>query len=270
MPELPEVETVKNTLCNLVVGKTIVDVNFSYSRLVRDISVDEFVEKIIGQKICFMNRVGKYLIFELNDFALIVHLRMEGKFFYRKEGLLSKHDHVAFTLDDGSYLVYNDTRKFGTFNLESLNGYKKVSYLRKLGIEANSEDLSGQYLYDKLHTRNTAIKTALLNQEILSGLGNIYVDETLFLSGILPTKKCSSLGLSDYCLIANSAKSVINKAIKEGGTTIKSFSVSEGVHGRFQNHLNVHTKKKCGVCNCEVTKIKVNGRGTYYCKVCQK
>lgn len=270
MPELPEVETVKNTLKGLVVGKTIESVEIRYNTIIKGISESDFCETVVGQKINRMNRVGKYLIFELDTNALVVHLRMEGKFFYRDEDFTSKHDHIAFKLSDGNYLVYNDTRKFGTFNIEDINDYSTAYYLSKLGLEANSDELSGEYLYNKLKGRKIAIKTALLNQEVLSGLGNIYVDETLFLSKILPTTPCDELSLEVYESLAKSAKSVINKAISEGGTTIKSFSASEGVHGRFQNHLNVHTKKQCGICGNDVTKIKVNGRGTYYCKKCQK
>ncbi len=270
MPELPEVETVKNTLSNLILNKSIVGVSIKYSKIIRDISVDEFVSTINNQSINRLNRIGKYLIFELDTHALVVHLRMEGKFFYRDCDFVTSHDHIAFKLDDGHYLVYNDTRKFGTFNLEPLESYANAHYISKLGLEANCDLLDGKYLYDKLKNKNIAIKTALLNQEVLSGLGNIYVDETLFLSGIIPTTKCNTLDLNTYSLIASSSKKVIDKAISEGGTTIKSFSASEGVHGRFQNHLNVHTKKTCGVCGTVVTKIKVNGRGTYFCEVCQK
>ncbi len=270
MPELPEVETVKNTLSNLILNKRIIDIDIRYSNIIRDVSSSEFTNILKGQCINKLNRIGKYLIFELDTHALVVHLRMEGKFFYRDKDFVTKHDHIAIKLDDDLFLVYNDTRKFGTFNVEKLHSYKSVGYLNKLGVEANSDLLVGNYLFNKLRNKSIAIKTALLNQEVISGLGNIYVDETLFLSGILPTTKCNTLSLEQYSLIANSSKKVIDKAISEGGTTIKSFTVSEGVHGRFQNHLNVHTKKVCGVCGSKVIKIKVNGRGTYYCEVCQK
>lgn len=269
MPELPEVETVRNTLKNLVVGRKICDIEIKYTGIIRDVSVLEFKNKLINQKINDIERIGKYLIFILDDYALISHLRMEGKYFYRKDGVTSKHDHVIFSLDDDHYLVYNDTRKFGTMNIELLNNYKNAPYILKLGYEPGDEKLSAQYLYDKLHKKNSAIKTALLDQTVISGLGNIYVDEVIFLSKLMPTDKCSSLSLSDFENIVISSKIVIDKAISEGGTTIKSFSYEEGVHGRFQNSLNVHTKKECGVCNSKIVKIKVNGRGTYYCPKCQ-
>ncbi len=270
MPELPEVETVKNTLKELVTGHKIIDVEIGYSKIVRGISVDDFKTKLIGQTINKLNRIGKYLIFELDDYALISHLRMEGKFFYRSTSFESKHDHICFKLSNNHYLIYNDTRKFGTMNVESLESYKSAHYLTKLGLEPLDSNLTGDYLYEKLRNKNVAVKTALLDQGIISGLGNIYVDETLHLSKIMPTKKCNTLTKAQCKAIVEAAFAVIKKAISEGGTTVKSFSASEGVHGRFQNHLNVHTKKICGTCGEEVTKIKVNGRGTYYCSRCQK
>ncbi len=270
MPELPEVETVKNTLSSLIVGKEIVDIDIFYDKIIRGINVNEFKEKLITQKITNLNRIGKYLIIELNDYALIIHLRMEGKFFYKESLDLTKHDHIVFKFSDNTFLIYNDTRKFGTMNLEKINDYNAASYLKKLGYEPGDKNLDKKYLIDKLSKKNIAIKTALLDQTIISGLGNIYVDEVLALSKILPTKKCCELKGVDFENIAVNSKVVIDKAISLGGTTIKSFTASEGVHGRFQNHLNVHTSKNCGFCNHKITKIKVNGRGTYYCEKCQK
>lgn len=269
MPELPEVETVKRTLSEFLIGKTINSVEIKYSKIIRGIEISDFSNKIKNQTFNDIKRMGKYLIFILDDYALISHLRMEGKYFYRDNCFETSHDHICFKLDNGMCLVYNDTRKFGTMNLEKLESYQDAPYLKKLGLEPHDSNLNGKYLQDLLRKKSTAIKTALLDQTIISGLGNIYVDEVLFLSKLLPTQKCNTLTIKDFDTIAASSKVVIDKAISEGGTTIKSFSSSEGVHGRFQNHLNVHTKKYCGVCGEEVTKIKVNGRGTYYCKKCQ-
>ncbi|MFV0424912.1 MAG: DNA-formamidopyrimidine glycosylase [Bacilli bacterium] len=270
MPELPEVETVKNTLLKFLVGKSITDVEIKYGKIIRDIDLDVFKKKVTNQKINDIKRIGKYLIFILDDYVLISHLRMEGKYFYRRECFIDKHDHICFKLDNNMCLIYNDTRKFGTMNLEAISNYNEVDYLKKLGYEPFDEKLNAEYLFDKLHKKSIAIKTALLDQTVISGLGNIYVDEVLFLSKILPTRKCCELVMDDFDKIANASKIVIKKAIEEGGTTIKTFSASEGVHGKFQNSLNVHTKKKCGFCSNEVIKVKINGRGTYYCKNCQE
>ncbi len=269
MPELPEVETVKRTLEEFLIGKTIIDVDVKYSKIIRDISIDNFKSSLAMQKITDIQRIGKYLIFVLEDYVLISHLRMEGKYFYREECFLTNHDHICFSLDNGYKLVYNDTRKFGTMNIEGIDNYASAAYLEKLGPEPLTKKLTANYLQEKISRKNIAVKTALLDQSVISGLGNIYVDEVLFLSKLLPTTKCCELKESDYENIVSSADIVIEKAINEGGTTIKSFSSSQGVHGRFQNSLNVHTKKECAVCTTPVTKIKVNGRGTYYCEKCQ-
>ncbi len=269
MPELPEVETVRRTLREFLIGRTITDVKIKYSKIIRDISIDDFKSKISNQKITDIKRIGKYLVFELEDYALISHLRMEGKYFYKDECFNSSHDHICFHLDNSKKLVYNDTRKFGTMNLETIEEYNSAPYLTKLGPEPFASKLTSDYLYNKIHKKNIAVKTALLDQTVISGLGNIYVDEVIFLSKILPTTKCCDLKKSDYNNLVESSFVVIEKAINEGGTTIKSFSSSEGVHGRFQNSLNVHTKTKCAVCSTPITKIKVNGRGTYYCEKCQ-
>lgn len=270
MPELPEVETVRRTLQEFLIGKKIENVEIKYDKIIKNIDTDQFISSLRMQTINDISRIGKYLIFILDDYALISHLRMEGKYFYREECFLTKHDHICFKLDDGKCLVYNDTRKFGTMNIENVNDYKNAFYLKKLGPEPCSNELTKEYLYDKIHNKNIAIKTALLDQTVISGLGNIYVDEVLFLSKLEPTIKCNMLTMQDFDNIVNSSSIVIQKAIKEGGTTIKSFSSSQGVHGRFQNSLNVHTQKYCSVCHTEVTKIKVGGRGTYYCKNCQR
>ncbi len=270
MPELPEVETVKNTLSNLIIGKKIIDIDVKYDKIVREMSVSDFKDNRGEQTVTNINRIGKYLIIELNANALIIHLRMEGKFFYKENLELTKHDHIILYFDDDTYLIYNDTRKFGTMNIENINSYKTAPYIKKLGYEPGEENLNMSYLKRKIGNKNIAIKTALLDQSVISGLGNIYVDEVLALTKIIPTKKCSELSDKEFNDICINSKIVIDKAIKLGGTTIKSFSASEGVHGRFQNHLNVHTAKNCGFCNNEITKIKVNGRGTYYCEKCQK
>ncbi len=269
MPELPEVETVKRTLQEFLIGKQILDIEIKYDKIIRDISISDFKNIVTSQTITDIRRKGKYLIFVLNEHVLISHLRMEGKFFYRDNCFETKHDHICFKLSNGMNLVYNDTRKFGTMNVEKIEDYENAPYLTKLGPEPLESGLNADYLFDKIGKKSTAIKTALLDQTVISGLGNIYVDEVLFLSKLMPTLKCSELTMDDYQNIVDSSRIVIEKAIKEGGTTIKSFSSSEGVHGRFQNSLNVHTKKECGVCSSDVVKIKVNGRGTYYCEKCQ-
>ena len=217
-----------------------------------------------------MKRRGKYLICVLNDYYLIVHLRMEGKFFYMKDSNYSVHDHIIFKFDD-SELRYNDTRKFGTMHLldKNLDIYN-IYPLNKLGKEPYDEGFDYLYLKPLFNKSNKPIKTTLLDQSIIAGLGNIYVDEVLFMSNIHPLEKTKNLNDENIKSIVSNSIIVLNKAINLGGTTIKSFQSSHDITGRFQNELLVHTKYKCPTCNTKILKIKVGGRGTYYCENCQK
>ena len=272
MPELPEVETVRRSLIDLVLGRTIKSVEVIYPKIIKNISTDDFINNLRNQKINDIARVGKYLLFILDDYILLSHLRMEGKYFY-KNTELTKHDHIVFNLDDGYKLVYNDTRKFGImmlFNTTSVNEVKKQEPLVRLGEEPLTEGLSKEYLYSKLKNKKEPIKSALLDQSIISGLGNIYADEVCFLSRLNPKTIASTLTLDDCAHIVTSSNQVITKAISLGGTTIKSFMSSHEISGLFQNELNVHTKETCKECGEKIIKIRVGGRGTYYCPNCQK
>lgn len=273
MPELPEVETVKRTLNNLILNKTIRDIDIFYNKIIRNKTDQEFKELLIGRSIDDIDRYGKYLIFNLGDISLISHLRMEGKYFIRNaDEPKEKHEHIIIYFTDGSTLRYHDTRKFGTMDIVNKDMVFKKSPVTKLGPEPFSKDMTFKYLKEKLSKKSIAIKSALLDQTIMTGLGNIYVDEVLFLTRLHPTTPSNKVSNNDIKnLITNSIK-VLSKAINLGGTTIRSYTSSLGVTGRFQNELNVHTKEgeHCSVCNTIIQKTKVNGRGTYYCENCQK
>lgn len=270
MPELPEVETVKNSLKKLVLNKKITSVNVMYDNIIEYPSVNEFKEKLINQTIDDIKRKGKWLIFELDDYVLLSHLRMEGKYIIRnKEDIFEKHEHVEFIFSDNKSLRYKDTRKFGRMYLYDKKSAFNKKPLIDLGLEPWDKELNVNYLKEKLKTKSLPIKTILLDQSIITGLGNIYVDEVLFLSNINPLTKPSELKDSDLEKIIKYTKEVLESAIKLGGTTIRSYESSEGVHGNFQTSLLVHTKEICPKCNTKIEKIKVGGRGTYYCPKCQ-
>lgn len=272
MPELPEVETVKNTLKRQVLGKTIKNVQVLWN-LIEYPSVDEFKEKIINQTIMDIKRKGKWLMFELNDYYLLSHLRMEGKYFIRKNGeKIAKHEHIIFTFNDDTELRYHDTRKFGKMHLIEKNRVYDMKPLNELGLEPWDDNLDINYLKEKYINKKLPIKTVLLDQSIITGIGNIYADEILFLSKINPLSKCHELECNELDNIIKYTREVLNKAIELGGTTIRSYESSEGVHGKFQNNLLVHNHEgdKCPSCGTIICKIKVNGRGTYYCSECQK
>ena len=272
MPELPEVETVKNTLKLQVLNKKIKNVEVLWN-LIDYPGIDEFKKNIVNQTIIDIKRRGKWLMFELNDYYLLSHLRMEGKYHIRNKGdIISKHEHIIFKFSDDTELRYNDTRKFGKFHLIEKDKAYNVEPLCELGLEPWDDNLNINYLKAKYSTKKLPIKTVLLDQSIITGIGNIYADEILFLSKINPLKKCSVLNIKELNNIIKYTKEVLEKAIELGGTTIKSYESSEGVHGKFQNNLLVHNHEgdKCPNCGTIICKIKVNGRGTYYCENCQK
>ena len=269
MPELPEVETVKNTLKKIILNKKIKCANVYWDNIIAFPKVKEFKEKIKNQKINNILRRGKWLMFELDDYFLLSHLRMEGKYFIRnKNDERNKHEHVLITFTDHTELRYHDTRKFGKMYLIKKTEVYKVKPLNELGLEPWDENLNAKYLKEKL--KKKPIKTELLNQNIITGIGNIYADEILFQSKINPQKEGNKLTKKNLDDIIKYTKQTLEKAINKGGTTIKSYTSADGVHGLFQNELLVHTKEKCPICHTKIEKITIGGRGTYYCPKCQK
>ena len=273
MPELPEVENVRRVLVSKLKNKKITSVDVIYPNIIAFPSPEEFCQELKGEVIHNINRRGKWLIFELDHYELLSHLRMEGKYHFKnKKDVLEKHEHVNFILDDTISLRYCDTRKFGRMYLYKREEANSKKPLNELGLEPWDKELTASYLTEKYKNKNIPIKTVLLDQSIITGIGNIYADEILFLSKINPLKKASLLNKKELNSIIEQTKKTLEMAIIYGGTTIRSYESSEGVHGNFQNNLLVHNRsnEKCKNCNSEILKIKVNGRGTYYCPKCQK
>lgn len=268
MPELPEVRTVAKVLNNKIKGKIITNVRVLYPKIIDTNSLD--FNNLIGKRINNIRTYGKYLIFEIDDLFLISHLRMEGKYFIKDvNDVIDKHEHILFTLDYNVSLRYHDTRKFGRmFLTNDINSYNG---LNKLGYEVFDDKLSGNYLYDKFSKSNLTVKELLLDQSIMAGLGNIYTNEVLFLCKINPYKRGYELGLNDCESIIANSRFILSEAIKDGGTTIKSYTSSLGVTGKYQEKLMVHKRDSlcCKVCNGLILKDKIGGRSTYYCPVCQ-
>lgn len=271
MPELPEVETVKETLKENIIGKIIKEVYIYHNNTIEYPTVENFKKQIKQESILDIKRRGKWLLFELDHYYLLSHLRMEGKYYIKdnhEEKLL--HELVKFEFQDGTSLRYHDTRKFGKMHLIDKDKVYETKPLNELGLEPWDDALTSEYLKKKYQDKKIPIKTALLDQSIITGIGNIYADEILFLSHIFPLKPCSKLTQIERKNIILNTKKVLEHAIKLGGTTIRTFESSEGVHGLFQNELYVHEQKNCSICSADIIKIKVGGRGTYYCPNCQK
>ena len=272
MPELPEVETVRNIILPLVKGKTIDHVEVYFDRLVLS-NLEEFKEKIKNQTILNIDRYGKYLFFMLsNDLVLINHLRMEGKWRYSESAYhRNKFTTALFYFTDGSSLAFDDTRKFGIMYLSNLTEYKNLEMIKKLGIEPLNLNESMYPDIKKKLNKNKCIKDLLLDQTILCGIGNIYADEINYACKISPFKKGKDLTDEEIENICIDAKKILEEAIECGGSTIHSFHPSEGVDGRMQGHLKCygHEGKPCPICGTKFHKTFIGGRGTTYCPNCQ-
>ena len=265
MPELPEVETVRKKLSQILINKKILDVDILYKGVIVG-ETEAFKKKIKNQTIHEIRRRGKYLVFVLDDYLMYSHLRMEGKYFIRELNTeIYKHEHVRFIFKDFE-LRYMDTRKFGKIELTSLDD----NYLEdKIAYDGIDLRIDVDYLMKRIRS-NKHIKTLLLDQSVIAGIGNIYADEILFMSKINPLKKGIDLSEKEVYNIISNTRIVLNEAISKGGTTIRSYTSLNGEIGTFQNDLLVHEQCICPVCHSSINKIKVNGRGTYYCPKCQK
>lgn len=271
MPEKPEVITVVNALKPKLIGKIILSSEVYWDNIIEYPKVNEFKKNIKNQAINDITTRGKWLVFHLDDYYLLIHLRMEGKFFFRtKNDEKNKHEHVFFNLNDNTQLRFADVRKFGKMHLIKKEKINEIGPLKDIGLEYYDKNLTGEYLKEKFKNKKLPIKTVLLDQSIIAGIGNIYDDEILFMSKLNPLTKTCDLTLKDCNNIIKNTRIVLEKAIEKGGSTIKSYTSSEGVHGLFQEELLVHTKTICPKCHKKLEKIKVNGRGTYFCPKCQK
>lgn len=270
MPELPEVETVVRTLENQIHNEQIKKVEVLWDGIIVG-NPKEFKKKLINQHFNRFDRRGKYLIFELDDCILLCHLRMEGKFFYvnRKEKV-QKHEHVLFELYNGKQLRYHDTRKFGKMELLPKN--IDVGLLKNLGPEPWDKDFNEEYVTKELKKRRGSIKQALLDQSFVAGVGNIYADEICFAMGVHPARLCSRITKRNREDLVIATRKILKRACELGGTTIRSYTSTLGVTGRFQLEVKVHQRagQKCRICGTPIIKTKVATRGTYYCPKCQK
>ncbi|MDY4761486.1 DNA-formamidopyrimidine glycosylase [Streptococcus thoraltensis] len=275
MPELPEVETVRRGLEKYVVGKQIKDIRFAFAKIAVT-GLDSFRPLIDGQMtIQAMRRRGKYLIFEFGDLLLISHLRMEGKYlmFDRQENVPdNKHFHVFFTFTDNSVLVYQDVRKFGT--MEILLPSQEVAYFvsKKLGPEPSKETFKLAPFESTLLSSSKKIKPYLLEQTLVAGLGNIYVDEVLWAAKVHPLRLSSSLKKTEIKRLHDETIRILQLGIEKGGSTIRTYRNALGEDGTMQQYLQVYglTGQPCQRCGAAIEKIQVGGRGSHYCPKCQK
>ncbi len=269
MPELPEVKTVADELSSFFKNKTIINLELITKKSLKNIS-EEALNKINNEEIINIYQFGKHLIFETTNYNFILHLRMEGKFEIIKNKNDINLDHVILLINfEKTILVFKDHRKFATIHIFDKKTNLFNDFLNKFGKEP--WNIIVDDLYQKIKNKKSPIKTILLDQSNISGLGNIYVDEVLYKSKIHPLTKGNLITKEELSTIVNNSTLILKEAIELKGTTIKTFH-SINNKGEYQNKLMVHTKNKlpCQNCGTIIEKIKVNGRGTYYCPQEQK
>ena len=283
MPELPEVETVKRGLEEFIINENIKKVNLSKFSL-RFPWPKDFISKVVGKKIISVKRRAKYIIIGLSDnYSIIAHLGMSGSYKVLKKSeeqdyAILKHDHLIFDLDNFK-IVYNDPRRFGYIDLTNQEP-ETHKFLSSLGPEPLSNYFNADDIAKTLFNRSKPIKNLLLDQNIVSGLGNIYVCEALFRSKINPKKNCSKLVTSkgkprkDLILLVQKINEVIKEAIEVGGSSLRDFSNINGKMGYFQSSFNVYNREneKCllDCCDGVIKRIIQSGRSTFFCSKCQK
>lgn len=279
MPELPEVETIKNAVEKAVSGAHILSATVRQPRL-RETVPSDFAEKICGAKIINIKRIAKYMIMNLNNgLSIIWHFGMSGKIKTQSAipECLDKHDHIIISTDKGT-IIYNDTRRFGLVTLCESDNLKKHHCFERIGLDPWDKNLTAEYLLDKFRNRKTAIKIALLDQEIICGIGNIYASEILYKARILPQRTSESINSSEAGKIIFYTREILSESIKAGGSTIHDYKRPDGDIGYFQQKHCVYNKtgQRCPDCKCNIEKsggIKkdiLGGRSTFYCPILQK
>ena len=279
MPELPEVETVRKGLERSLQGLQITSVRTNREGL--RFPFPEDLVSITGKEVLSIERRAKYLLIHLSgDLTILAHLGMSGsiQFFVQQEYTPKKHDHVLFSLSNDTVMVYNDPRRFGVIDLVNTKEAKRHRLLNHLGPEPLSNDWNDKVFADKLRHMKGPIKTTLLNQKVVVGIGNIYACEALFMSKISPYRSANSItaktkpGVKVQRLVS-SVKEIIELAIESGGSTLKDFQDVDGHAGSFSSHFKVYGRegKICvrAKCNGSIKRVVQGGRSTFYCPQCQ-
>ncbi|MDD5749313.1 MAG: bifunctional DNA-formamidopyrimidine glycosylase/DNA-(apurinic or apyrimidinic site) lyase [Patescibacteria group bacterium] len=286
MPELPEVETIRRGLSANILGKKINRVQIKKSNLVRN--TDRLFTTVLqNNSFSKIDRIGKLLIFELKkgDKLLLVHLKMTGQLIYSStddllagghnwppvsENLPNKFSHVIFSFSDDSRLFYNDLRQFGYLQLIKKKDRRLIE--AKFGIEPGQKNFTWNNFRKIFIDRKTPLKALLLNQKLIAGLGNIYVDEICFRAGLRPDRNADKLKEKELKKIFKATDYIIKKAIAKKGTTFSDYRDVENKKGNFSFYLKVYGRKgeQCFSCQGKIEKIKLAGRGTHFCLNCQK
>lgn len=275
MPELPEVENVRLGLSKLVLGKTVQKVTTDWEKILVG-GVLHFNQQLKGATITGIDRRGKYLLLRFDNGQTVVsHLRMEGKY----QLALNLHDpaprfwHVSFTFTDQSQLRYLDMRKFGRMQLVATGTEEtEVPGLAKMGPEPTPATFDAEAFYQTIHKRKAPIKSVILDQTVVAGVGNIYADESLWLTQLHPDQPAATVTRKEAKALHDNIIAELQKAIILGGTSVHSFVDADGHRGAMQDQLHVYDREgtPCDRCGTTIVKIKVGQRGTHFCPHCQK
>jgi formamidopyrimidine-DNA glycosylase len=269
MPELPEVETTVKSL-NILKNKKVINVDIHVKKL-RYLVPHLDIKNIINYKITDLRRIAKYIIIEFDNIkSVIIHLGMSGRLKIVKPNVtLNKHDHLVFKFNNLK-LIFNDPRRFGFVDIVNSKKINNISYIKRLGIDALDNKLSVDYLFNKFKNSQVLIKQLLLNQYIVAGIGNIYACEILYDAKISPLRKGSSLKRSQIGTILKSSKKILRKAIKFGGSSINDYVSPDGILGNFQKNFKVYGRAGYKIKGCEIKKVVLHGRSTFFCPDIQK
>ena len=270
MPELPEVETTIKGLYeikHLKIHKVFI--NTKQLRFKIPLTIKK---KLLNSKISNIKRIAKYIVLDLdNNFSLIIHLGMSGRLkLFEKDFNGEKHDHFQLNLSNGKIIIYNDPRKFGFIDIVESSNLKNKKYILSLGLDALSNKLDPTHLLNKISKSDVPIKQILLNQKIISGIGNIYASEILFDAKISPLIAGRKLKISHIMLLISSIRKILRKAIKSGGSSIKDYRSTDGTLGNFQKNFKVYNKEGKKIGKHTILKIVQYGRSTFYCPGIQK
>lgn len=268
MPELPEVETIARSIAPDVTGRTIVSADVRWARTVAAPSAKKFIEQVKGQTVLGVSRRAKYLILQLENYSLLIHLRMSGDLMVRMGKIKAeKHDRLLLALrgknNVESYLAFNDTRKFGRVWLIA----QPEKVLGRLGPEPLGREFTPEWLYENLQNRSRQLKPLLLDQNFLAGVGNIYADESLHMARLHPLRRSNSVSKKQAAALHEAIRSVLKEGIRRNGASIDW--VYRG--GDYQHHFRVYDRegKPCPVCGTRIQKLTVGQRGTHICPKCQ-
>lgn len=270
MPELPEVETVRQQLEAVALNQEIENVEIRYSKIIHS-DLELFILCCKGAKFNSVERTGKFLLLNLNNgYTIISHLRMEGKYYYETKPNVTKHDHILFFFEGNSALKYNDTRKFGTMELVKTSEIYNTKSILKLGYEPF--DINDEFFFGLCQKSAKPIKLFILDQSKIAGIGNIYADEILFSCKIHPLQRTNTLTKLQTDLLISNAIKILKDAIQAGGASVRSYKSLNAIDGKFQLQLNAYQQNgsPCHRCQTIIEKIKLGGRGTCYCPKCQQ